>query len=84
MTMAEEKLDSLLKEMKGLQISQAKVATAVGNLATWTKAAEKIAKDMKTEVKALTSHIEALEFQSTEQPKAPPREEEGWAKATAI
>jgi hypothetical protein len=69
---------------EGVADLHANVATAVGNLATWTKAAEKTAKDMKAEVKALTSHIEALEFQSTKQPKAPPRKEEGWAKATAI
>jgi hypothetical protein len=81
MTMAEEKQDSLLKEMKALQLSHAKVATVVGDLATWTTAAEKISEDMKAKVEALTSRIKVLEFKSTEQPKAPPCEEEGRAKS---
>jgi hypothetical protein len=77
----EEKLDVVLKEMKVLQLSHAKVATTGGDLATWIKAAEKISEEMQAEVKALTSHIVALEATTTaERPKVLPREEEGQAK----
>jgi hypothetical protein len=81
MATTEEKLNAVLKEMKALQLSHAKVVTAVGDVATWTKAAEQISEEMHVEVQALTPRITALEALSiAEQPKAPPREEEGRAK----
>jgi hypothetical protein len=81
MATTEEKLNAVLKEMKALQLSHAKVVTTLGDVATWTKAAEQISEEMHVEVQALTPRITALEALSiAEQPKAPPREEEGRAK----
>jgi hypothetical protein len=56
MTMAEEKLDLLVNEVKALQEGQLEIATTVKGLHTWSFDADRFSVGLSKEIASLTSH----------------------------
>ncbi|CAN6234681.1 unnamed protein product [Urochloa humidicola] len=76
MTTAEEKIDAVLKEVKNLTVGQIKLTATVEDLHKRSITTDKISVDLATELKNLTSRLEALEALSKPPTGAPTSEEE--------
>ncbi|CAO2147366.1 unnamed protein product [Urochloa humidicola] len=77
METAEDKIDVVLKEVKNLTITQLKLTTTMDDLHKRNINAEKMSTDLTTELKSLTSRLEALEAHSKAPTLAPRREARG-------
>jgi predicted RNA-binding protein with EMAP domain len=80
----EERLDAILKEVKAIQVNQVRSATTVGELTSWSKKADVMAAELKSDIQDLKSCMVALETLSTTPPKILPPEEEGWARGHLV
>jgi hypothetical protein len=81
MATVEERLDSILKEVKAIQVNQVRSTTTVNELTSWSKKADGMAAELKSDIQDLKSHMVALETLSTTPRKIPLREEKGWDKS---
>jgi hypothetical protein len=80
MATVEEKLDFLLWEVKQIQANQLRSSSAVDELTAWSKKADLMGTELKSDIEDLKSRMVALETLSTTAPsQVPPREEEGRA-----
>jgi hypothetical protein len=80
MATVEEKLDFLLREVKQIQANQLRSSSAVDELTAWSKKADLMGTELKSDIEDLKSRMVALETLSTTAPsQVPPREEEGRA-----
>jgi hypothetical protein len=78
MSMAEEKLDALMAQMKLMLLF-------METFNRWRPEVDHFSTELSKDMKDLTSHIEALEAQSpTAPPPASQREEEGRAKGLGV
>ncbi|CAN6297623.1 unnamed protein product [Urochloa humidicola] len=85
MSSAEDKIDTLLKEVKNLTVGQLKITETVEDLRKRTVDADKITVDLTTEIKSLMSRLEVLEALSkSASPQAPMRDDEGRANGHGI
>ncbi|CAN6241659.1 unnamed protein product [Urochloa humidicola] len=80
MSSAEDKIDTLLKEVKNLTIGQLKITETVEELRQRTVNTDKLSVDLSGEIRNLTSRLEMLETVSkSTTPQAPSHEEGGRA-----
>jgi hypothetical protein len=84
MATVEEKIETLINQVKEIQIEQVKHYAKLNDVVHWKNTAQKTGSDIQDTIKNLTSRIAVLEALAQAPNSVPPREEEGRASGHGL